>query len=955
MSQHEKKFSASNVPDTSVSTSKSEVTQTAVKYEYSPDFPGILKHLGASLALSTYQAGKVAVIGVQDDALQFSFHNLEQAMGIAVGPDAIALGSRREIHLLRAAHDIAPGITPAGTHDAAWLTRHSFRTGDIHGHELAWGRDGLWAVNTRFSCLCTLQESYSFVPRWRPPFITALEPGDRCHLNGLAMLDGRPKFVTAHGDSNEPGGWRATKATGGVVIDVESGATVARGFAMPHSPRLSHGRLWTLNSGAGQLGTIDVDSGRYESVATFPGFTRGLAFHGQFAFVGLSKIRETSVFGGMPLEEHRSELRCGVGVVDLTSGRTVATLQFHSGVDELFAVSVLPDCLRPCVVGPHDVENERADIWVVPAIAAAPGQSTSLPSAVPPADATSPAEQLSRLVALADEFQREGRVQEAIQAYQKAIALEPRRASLHCNVGNLWQQLADRQQQQQAIECYELALECDPQCIPAMQNLGFLFGSQGRTAEAVQQYEQLLENDASPLNRLLAASVLPVVYDSVEEIDVWRNRLTDRLDELIAGQATIDTTDSLVPTSFFIAYQGRNDVEVMRRLGSICQGPELTRPAAGVLKRRSDGRLRIGFLSAYFRDHTIGRLNLGCIQQLDRSRFEVTVLSASRSHDSVAESFRAAADRYRTLPQNVTQARRVVADQDLDILIFADVGMDSLTTTLARSRMAPLQCATWGHPETTGSAQIDYFLSSELLETSDADDHYTERLVRLPLLGTYFERPTLSQGPSPLVPRPSTHTYVCPQTLFKFHPDFDAVIAGILVADPQAQIILLEGRDQHWTDQLKRRFGRTLPESGKRVRFLPAMPREQFLRLLATADVVLDPLHFGGGHSSYEALSVGAPVVTLPGEFLRNRITQALYRKMGFTELIVGDATQFIETAVRLGTDPSARENTSRRILETCPVLFEDLAEVAGLEDWLWSRGELHGVDRPDTVTNGTF
>ena len=264
-------------------------------------------------------------------------------MGLAVGADAIAVGSRRDIHVLRAAHDVAPGAQPAGTFDAAWLARHSFRTGSIHGHEMAWGRDGLWVVNTLFSSLCTLDQNFSFVPRWRPPFISELSANDRCHLNGLALLDGRPKFVTAHGDSNEPGGWRPTKATGGVVIDVESGETIARGFAMPHSPRLALGRLWVLNSGAGQIGTIDIANGKFEPVETVPGFTRGLAFQGQFACIGLSKIRETSVFGGMPLEKDRASLCCGVAAIDLTTGRVVATLQFHSGVDEIFGVSVLPN------------------------------------------------------------------------------------------------------------------------------------------------------------------------------------------------------------------------------------------------------------------------------------------------------------------------------------------------------------------------------------------------------------------------------------------------------------------------------------------------------------------------------------------------------------------------------------------------------------------------------------
>ena len=389
--------------------------QTAVRFEHSPEFPGILRHLRASLAITTYQAGKLVVVGVDGERLDISFHDVEQAMGIAVGADAIAVGSRRDIHVLRAAHDVAPGVPPVGTFDAAWLARHSFRTGNIHGHEMAWGRDGLWVVNTMFSTLCTLDQNFSFVPRWRPPFITELSANDRCHMNGLAMVDGRPKFVAAHGDSNEPGGWRPTKATGGVVIDVESGETIVRGFAMPHSPRVALGRLWVLNSGAGQIGTIDVPSGKFDPVETLPGFTRGLAFSGQFAFVGLSKIRETSVFGGMPIEKDRASLRCGVAAIDLATGRTVATLQFHSGVDEIFAVSVLPNTLRPLVVGPHDATPGRADIWIVPAMAAAPGQLDQQVAAVQQAsEETNPRRRAIQLAELADELVHRGRLQESL-------------------------------------------------------------------------------------------------------------------------------------------------------------------------------------------------------------------------------------------------------------------------------------------------------------------------------------------------------------------------------------------------------------------------------------------------------------------------------------------------------------------------------------------------------------
>lgn len=354
-----------------------------VRFDYSADLPVILSTLHVSLLVSTYQAGKVVVVGTRDGKVTFEFHSLDRAMGIAVGPRRIALGARRQIYFLHANHELASSLEPQGTHDACWMTRSSFFTGNIHSHELAWGTDGLWVVNTLFSTLCTLHEDYSFVPRWRPPFIRELAAEDRCHLNGLAMHNGQPKFVTAMSETNTAAGWRPTKASSGCVIDVASGEVVARGFAMPHSPRLYEGRLWVLDSGKGQLTLVDPATGRTESVESVPGYTRGMSLVGPFAFVGLSRIRETSVFGGLPIEERRDELRCGVAVIDLRIGRTVAVLKFLSGVEEIFAVEVLPNCRAPTLVGPLMEDSESKDVWVVPPDGQVPPPTPHSPGTCP--------------------------------------------------------------------------------------------------------------------------------------------------------------------------------------------------------------------------------------------------------------------------------------------------------------------------------------------------------------------------------------------------------------------------------------------------------------------------------------------------------------------------------------------------------------------------------------------
>jgi uncharacterized protein (TIGR03032 family) len=355
--------------------------QREVRHEYTHSLPPLLSQLGVSLLVSTYQAGKVVAVGVAENELTLSYHNFEKAMGLAVKPDRIAAGTRAQIWFLRSAPDLASRVEPAGRHDACFLTRSSHFTGEVQVHELAWSGDELWLVNTAFSCLCTLDDRHSFVPRWRPPFISGLAAGDRCHLNGMAMAPNEqgvptPRYVTALAETDTPQGWRPNKGTSGCLIDVASGQTVARGFAMPHSPRVHGGRVWLLHSGAGQLVLVDPAKSHVQTVAELPGYTRGLALYDRYAFVGLSKIRETSTFGGMPIAARRPELKCGVGVVDLTNGRLIAHLEFVTGVEEIFDVQVVPGARCLALSGPDPSQDNAKPIWTAPspALPSPPGR-----------------------------------------------------------------------------------------------------------------------------------------------------------------------------------------------------------------------------------------------------------------------------------------------------------------------------------------------------------------------------------------------------------------------------------------------------------------------------------------------------------------------------------------------------------------------------------------------------
>jgi uncharacterized protein (TIGR03032 family) len=320
-------------------------------YAQSESFVALLHQLRASLLVSTYQANKLLVIRASQGGLSTLVRTFDRPMGIAVDARRMAVGTRNQVWFLRNAPDIAPRVEPAGEHDACYLPRSCHVTGDIGVHDLAWARDELWLVNTRFSCLCTLDPDYSFVPRWHPPFITALAAEDRCHLNGLAVVDGRPNYATALGESDTAGGWRPHKPDGGCLMDIARGEVLVRGLSMPHSPRWHNGRLWLLESGTGRLLEVDLATRRTRAVADLPGFARGLALVGPYAFVGLSKIRETSAMDGVPLAQRRDTLKCGVAVLDLRTGQVIALLEFQTAVEEIFDVQLVLGLRFPEVVG----------------------------------------------------------------------------------------------------------------------------------------------------------------------------------------------------------------------------------------------------------------------------------------------------------------------------------------------------------------------------------------------------------------------------------------------------------------------------------------------------------------------------------------------------------------------------------------------------------------------------
>jgi uncharacterized protein (TIGR03032 family) len=332
---------------------------------HTTNFPEILRQLHTSLLVTTYQAGKLIALRSDGDALNTHFANFRKPMGLVADGQRLVIGTDCGIREFRNVPNVSARLNPPNRHDAVYVFRNHHVTGNIDIHEMALGPDAeCWYVNTRFSCLCTLDHDHSFVPRWRPRFVSSLAPEDRCHLNGLAMADGKPRFVTALGATDTPQGWRQNKKDGGLLLDVETREAVAHGLSMPHSPRWYRDRLWLLESGTGSLVTVELASGKVETVARLPGFARGLDLIGPLAFVGLSQLRETNAFTEIPITDQNVDRLSGVWVVNIETAKTIAFLQFSDAVQEIFAVQALPGILFPEIL--DEESNLLQSTYVLP-------------------------------------------------------------------------------------------------------------------------------------------------------------------------------------------------------------------------------------------------------------------------------------------------------------------------------------------------------------------------------------------------------------------------------------------------------------------------------------------------------------------------------------------------------------------------------------------------------------
>ncbi len=545
-----------------------------------------------------------------------------------------------------------------------------------------------------------------------------------------------------------------------------------------------------------------------------------------------------------------------------------------------------------------------------------------------------------------------GRYADAEASLVRATQLEPRMADAHLGLGRLHRELLDLDR---AEQCLRQSTALNPGGIDAFLGLAEVLAEKGQRGAAIDCYRRALQVQPTNLRaRIGVALTLPQVYAEGAEIDTLRTLyaqgladLEARAPELVSALNAEERAGTVQWNNFYLAYQGRDDRELQAAFARFQRAilePTLAQFYQPIAVRSRRGRrLKIGFVSQFFYHCTAGNYFKSWITKLDPKRFETGVYSLHNRPDAVTAEIESAAARFRQKTFTFTGLAQALRAEDFDVLIYPELGMNPRVFTLASLRLAPLQCAGWGHPVTTGHANVDVFFSSEAMEPDNGQQHYTEKLMTLPGIGTCYPRPEVPEPAARASLGLPDDAILClfPQSLFKVHPDNDALLVEILAREPRAVLVMFQSRFEPITrlfvDRLSRGFAARGVATAGRVKLLPNVGHADYLRVNLACDVMLDSLYWSGGNTSLDAIACGLPVVTRPGALMRGRQSAGMLSLMELDELVVDSAEDYVEMALRLGRDRAFRDAIRRALAERSDRLFDQEAPVHALEDFLLS------------------
>lgn len=461
-----------------------------IAFAYSQNIVNFFKQTHTTVLLSTYQTGKIMIIGQENDQFDIRFKEFPRPMGMCKKDGRVYAGLGHGIYQFSNYSGLTKNLEEGNRYDACYIPQNIHFTGDIDIHEMEYTNDELYFINTKFSCLCIKAPDSSFKPIWKPPFISLLQPVDKCHLNGFCTRDGEPRYVTMLGKTDEPLGWRANKANGGLLMDIKTNEVLVDGLSMPHSPRWHQDTLYVLESGKGAISYYDFNSKKLVEIATVPGFTRGIDIVGDFAFIGVSKVRESATFSGLEITKLPKRVS-GLWIVNIKTGVIVSFVEFTSGLDEVFAITVLPhtkvemlhfnseESKTNYMISPEDMEEVKMP-------------ETKIEMAAPHFEKGT-------------DLMNEGKKEESIEHFKKALAAQSDYLPATFNMAIA---LGDLGRYEEAELILQEVIDNDASILGSYDSLGFIYYKKGNFSAAEQQYKKILSLDPDNIKAKNSLEVL---------------------------------------------------------------------------------------------------------------------------------------------------------------------------------------------------------------------------------------------------------------------------------------------------------------------------------------------------------------------------------------------------------------------------------------------------------------
>ena len=544
-------------------------------------------------------------------------------------------------------------------------------------------------------------------------------------------------------------------------------------------------------------------------------------------------------------------------------------------------------------------------------------------------------------------LQELGKYQDAMKFYEKAIQINPNYVDAYNNLGNIFKELGEYRR---AVNCYEKVMKINPNHLDVNINLGNIFKELGKYQSAIEYYDKAIQIQPNNItSHWLSMNNFPIIYKNLEEQNFSRKKFEksiEKINQLLDSEIQYSKKQLLnsisSSTNFYLHYQGKDDLELQKKYASLIE--KITKKIyqkvfRDIKKNNPSELIRVGFVSSFFRNHTVSKLFKNWVVELDNKKFEKFVYYVGTKLDDVSNTIKEKAD-YFFNHIDVDKIIDQILKDNLDVLIYLDIGMAPKIQILSSLRLAPIQCNAWGHPVTSGFKNIDYFFSGESMETENSQKYYSEKLINFPGLGIKYDFPNLKEIKKPKIQNKSNSIiFLNLQSLFKLLPQDDHVYLDIIKIYPNSYFWFISGKNESVTKIFKERIFNLFQKEGydyeKYFYFHPKCNQNEFFGLVEQSDIILDSLNWSGGNTSLEAISLNKPIVTCPSDFMRGRHTCGILKILEIEDTIANSKEEYVKISVKLASNNDFRNFIINKIKSNKKKLFSNDKPIKFLEDFI--------------------